>query len=277
MDDSESSDIDKNEATPVDSKAYEESSRIVFANPEDWMVQQFLSLLIRAEYKTVALRNHHHLLPALRKYKSSIIFFNIEKQPEEGSWYQLVKENQTLFMQQRSLPVFIGKDTRDHIKSKVDLEIPFDAFDMGRSPQQIFTLMQALIKQWYSRGKRQYIRVRCVDPAKSRFNLRLYGDTYQGTILDVSSAGMACQFDPGAQPDGIKKGMVLEKIQLKLNSRLVMVDGVIMGSRIDGNGEKPPLWVLVFRNHSDTGAVQKIKAYVGERLQQDFDESMLYA
>jgi hypothetical protein len=258
----------------ADPRPYEESSRIIFANPEEWVVQQFLSLLVRGEYKAVSLTDHHQLLSALRTYRHSIVFFNIDKQPEGTSWYALVKEHQTLFKQNRSLPVFIGKATRDSIMSRVDLSIPFDAFDMGKSPQQIFTLMKALIGQWYTRGKRQYIRVRCPDRLKSRFNLRRDGDACEGTVLDISSAGMACEFDPGMEPPRLQKGTVLNKVQLKLNSRLIMVDGVIMGSRVDGSGAKPTLWVMVFRNHGDTGAAVKIKDYVRERLQQEFDETL---
>jgi c-di-GMP-binding flagellar brake protein YcgR len=147
---------------------------------------------------------------------------------------------------------------------------------MGKSPKQVFLLMQALIKQWYNRGQRQYIRVRCPANGRARFNLRSDGDIYQGHVLDISSAGMACEFDGGMVPPRLRKGSILSKIQLQLNSRLILVDGVVMGSRVDGSGQRPHLWVIVFRNHSDTGAIQKIKDYVREQLQFEFNEQLKY-
>ncbi len=258
-------------------KPHHESSRIIFVNPEEWVVENFLGLLIRLEYKAVSLYDASQLGDAVKAFPHSVLFFNIDKNPEGGTWFAAVKEKQDLFRELRSLPVFIGKDTREKIKSRVELDIPFDGFDMGKSPKQVFLLMQALIQQWYDKGKRQYIRVRCPSNGRSRFNLRSDGDMYQGTILDISSAGMACEFDGGSAPPRLRKGSVLAKIQLKLNSRLILVDGVVMGSRAGGSGQGENLWVIMFRNHEDSGAVQKIKDFVREQLQLEFNERLKYA
>lgn len=260
-------------SSPVDHASpheYDDDSRIIFASPEDWVVEQILSNLVQAEYKAVVLPDSSHLSKAIQIYKHSIVLFNIDKAPQGTTWYKIVEDSEEQFKQCNVLPVFIGKDTRDNIRSKLNISIPFEAFDMGRSPAQVMALIQAVIKQWYLRGKRQFIRVNCPDRNRAKFNLRYEGDLYQGTVLDISSTGMACEFDVGMEPKMLSKGASLSSIQLKLNNRLILVDGVMMGSRVDGTGARPTLWVMIFRNHVDTGSIRKIRAYVQDRLQEDF-------
>ncbi|AHC15777.1 PilZ domain-containing protein [Salinispira pacifica] len=250
-----------------------EQSRVIFVSPEDWVKEHYITILIRAEYKCIVMENPRNIGKTLELYPGSIMFFNVDKHPENGSWYDIASSLEEQLEKQRILPVFIGKQTREGIKSRVKLDISFDAFDMGKSPKQTMLLIRAIIKQWYPSSKRRYIRVSCKNHGKTSFNLRRDGDSYNGVILDISSAGMACVFDQGREPLNMQRGAILPKIQLKLNGRLVMVDGVLMGSR-ESDGKL--IYVVIFRNHIDTGGIQKIKDYVMERLQEDFEEKLTY-
>lgn len=250
-----------------------EQSRVIFVSPEDWVREHYITILNRAEYKCIAVDDPRHISKTLELYPGSIMFFNVDKHPENDSWYDVASSLEEKLNAQQILPVFIGKQTREGIKSRVKLDISFDAFDMGKSPKQTMLLIRAIIKQWYPKTKRRYVRVTCKNHGKTSFNLRRDGDSYNGVIMDISSAGMACVFDRGREPVNMQRGAILPKIQLKLNGRLVMVDGVLMGSR---QNEEQLIYVVIFRNHIDTGGIQKIKDYVMERLQEDFEEQMTY-
>ena len=115
-----------------------------------------------------------------------------------------------------------------------------------------------------ARGRRRYVRARTADDARTTFNLELLGNRYEGTILDVSSVGMAVRF---ARPVDLQPKSLLPGIQLRLRATLVRVDGVLLDRRKDDKS----VYVVLFRHGADSKARSQIRDYVHRSLQEDID------
>ena len=70
----------------------------------------------------------------------------------------------------------------------------------------------------------------------------------------------------------LKKNALLRNIQLKLNGKLVLVDGIIFGSRKDNAGHL--LYVVMFTNGTSESNKIKIHTFIRESLQERIDKEI---
>ena len=78
-----------------------------------------------------------------------------------------------------------------------------------------------------AKGRRKYIRAKCRSRAHASFNALIRGRIYPGTVIDISSVGMACRFDE--DPD-IEKNTMLDDMQLALKGAIIKLGGIYIGS-----------------------------------------------
>ena len=85
-----------------------------------------------------------------------------------------------------------------------------------------------------------------------------------GSILDISSVGMACTFD---KPQDLKPGTNLDDIQLQLRAALCKVKGKLVGV----DKEKGERHVVMFSQNISSRERHKIHQFVYNRLQDMID------
>ena len=121
-----------------------------------------------------------------------------------------------------------------------------------------------------SKGKRKYIRATSNNILKSTFNVQIGSELKTGKVHDISSAGMSCIFD---EEITLAKNGILRKMQLKLNGKLVLIDGIVFGSR--ALSETEMLMVIMFTNNVTDDSKSKIHKYIGEVLQSNIDKEII--
>ena len=112
------------------------------------------------------------------------------------------------------------------------------------------------------RGRRKYVRVKCGDSGLTSFNAKLFGRIQRGTILDISSVGLACRF---AEVVRAPMNTVLDDFQLNLKGTLIQAKGVIFGFH-DG---KPPTYVVLFDPGMDADTRRKIRRFIFNTLDEN--------
>ena len=85
-----------------------------------------------------------------------------------------------------------------------------------------------------------------------------------GSIIDISSVGMACTFDTGI---ALKVGTVLSDMQLKLRAALCKTSGKLVGF----HSEAEKRFVILFHDMPARDK-QKIHQFVYNKLQEEIDE-----
>jgi hypothetical protein len=96
-------------------------------------------------------------------------------------------------------------------------------------------------------------------------NLPLNGTYVNGTIKDISVVGLSCAFD---EDPGLAKNTLFQNIQIKLQSALLKVEGIIFGSRTDGLAR---IYVILFTKRTDPEVKVKIRKYIQQNLQAKMD------
>jgi hypothetical protein len=115
-----------------------------------------------------------------------------------------------------------------------------------------------------AKGRRKCIRAFCTDDTYATMNYKGPDGMFYGKLLDISSAGIAVNFD---HPIIVPGNSLLRDIQLKLRFALIMTDGVMMGNL----SAKPQTGVIIFGPKMGLDNKLAIHHYIKQRLQYYID------
>ena len=228
------------------------------------MVQnELLAELIRNEYAVAVLADHTQVRHLFHLHPDCIAFLNIDEGYQEPEWATLVREVEA---DPATALVRIGiltYNTDPELSQKYLLELMVSAgfvklsLELAESKKTILKVLEAN----EAKGRRQYIRVLCTKGSAS-LNVMDDGTSFNGTMVDISSVGMACYFD---SDPGFKARSMVKSIQLRLKGVLCQVTGVVMGSRPDDEGKI--LYVLLFDPRTSDDIREKIRVFLRKSLQ----------
>jgi hypothetical protein len=121
-----------------------------------------------------------------------------------------------------------------------------------------------------AKGGRRFVRVNC--PAgKSIISVSVGGHLFKGSILNLSSAGIACVFDAADLP--VKTGAIVEDVQMQLWGAIVRTSMQYMGNRPqDGVGT---LHIMIFETFRDYESKGKVFTFIRKSLQDEIDQLAL--
>jgi hypothetical protein len=125
-----------------------------------------------------------------------------------------------------------------------------------------------ILKSVEAKGRRKYIRADTGGDTLTTVNVSHNGSFITGMIRDISVVGLSCTF---AQDPELEKNSLLADIQIKLQSTLLKAEGIVFGSRTEGE-EK--IYVLVFTPKMDLSVKSKIRSYIQKNLQARMDAEM---
>ena len=240
--------------------------KVFILHPQSVIREEMLHLLIAAEYEVALLTDTQKTVRAIMKFPNSILYINIDdgmKAPEWEAFIRKLMENKKTdntrigILANNADPVLIKKYLTD-----VGVHCGFITLKLGL--KESFKVFVKNLEANEAKGRRRYVRAICKPQDKAMFNIKVSGEYFSGTILDISSVGMACAFD---KPHHLKPGTILDDIQLKLRAVLCKAAGQFVG--IDK--ERGERLVVMFSDKISPRERHKIHQFVYNRFQETID------
>ena len=241
--------------------------KIFFLYPNVVVQNRVIAELVQQEYEVYIAKNKDSLKKVLKKHPDSIVFVDINENMPENEWdlwITALKESSDT----KNVSIGILTANEDEaIKRKYLLvhEIACGytvlRFDLERSIAHVISILQTV----NAKGRRKYIRATTDGETNTTVNLPWGGSFVHGQVKDVSVVGISCTLD--GSPD-IPKNTLIKDIQVKLQSNLLKVEGIVFGSRVEGL-EK--IYVILFTQRIDPDVRTKIRKYIQHNLQNKMD------
>lgn len=237
------------------------------------IIRDLIKDIIRNEYEVYIVEDHERLKALLGRYKTAIVFINIEERLKEEEWETYIRDllaNPTT--QGIGIGVLTYFDRGKALTERYLMELGVNCgfirlkTDLAKCKDIILRTLEAN----EARGKRRFVRG-MTNPRLDTFNAVVGTSRYSGKVLDVSIAGMACQFTGLAQR--LTVGMELKDIQLVLRGARCQIEGRII--RIDRRGGDSDIYILLFLAESLKPAIKdKIHAFIQVCLQDEIEQEM---
>jgi len=240
--------------------------RVYFIYPNSVIQTEMVAELIKDEYEVYLIKDFLKALTLFRRYPNAVVFINIDEGQEEKQWEEYVQTLQS-DPDLENLQIGIMTYNEDPVlaqKYLMDLMVSGGFVKLTLGLKESTALVRKVLEANEARGRRKFLRVRCGDKY-STLNFRHEEKSLTGTVMDISSAGMACTFDP--EP-GLVHHVAVDSIQLKLKGILCLVSGVVMGSRPDGD---KLVYIILFSNKTNPEVKEKIRTFMQWSLQHQIE------
>ena len=218
------------------------------------------------------MHDHQPLETVLRANPASIILCNIEHGMSEQQWEHLIRQ----LMADQSIDCRLGVvsqhgDRRLAEKYLMEMGVPCGFISLRVSPRELLRTLLTVLEANEARGKRRYVRAPCTAADMATFNLKVYGRVFDGSVVDISSAGMAATFD---QPIDLSVGKEMVDMQLKLRGSLCRVRVTHLGGK---DGDEGRLHVFSFDHSANPECRPKVQEFVYGTLQREMDRQLASA
>ena len=241
--------------------------KIFFLHPSAVILNQIISELAQEEYEVYYAKNEMRLLQGLKKFPDSIVFANINEGMKEGAWDDWIQRVQR---NPENAGISIGiisstdnENLRNKYLNQLKVACGFTAIksDLSIAIRQIINALEGV----NAKGRRKYIRAVTENETNITVNLPLNGTFINGTIKDISTVGFSCSFtdDPG-----LAKNSLITDIQIRLASQLIKAEGIVFGSRLDGDKKT---YVILFSQRTSPDVRVKIRKFISFFLQTKMD------
>jgi hypothetical protein len=241
--------------------------KIFFLYPTAVIQNRIISEMVQQEYEVYIVKDKDALRRVLKRYPDSVVFVDINEHMSEKEWETWI----TAMMNNpdaRDISIGIVTANEDElIKRKYLLTIKITCgytilkHDLDKAILQIFEALQTV----NAKGRRKFIRATTGKDSNTTVNLPMSGMYVSGQVKDISVVGISCTLE--GDPD-IPKNTLFRDIQVKLQTVILKVEGIIFGSRMDG---KEKVYVLLFTQRVDSDVRSKIRKYIQQNLQVKMD------
>jgi len=243
--------------------------KVFFLFPTVVVQNKIIAELIQQEYEVYIAKNKDTIRRVIREYKNSIVFVDINehmKETEWETWITAVKDAPDT--KTTSIGIVTANDD-EKIKRKYLLTIKVSGytvlkFDLDKAIIHIIEILQGL----EAKGRRKFIRATTTKDSNVTLNMSVNGSFRNGQIKDISVVGISCTIDDN--PD-IAKNTLFKDIQVKLQSTIIKVEGIVFGTRMEGE-EK--VYVILFTQRIDPDVRTKIRKYIQHNLQTKMDNKL---
>ena len=239
--------------------------KVFFLHPPSVIQEEMIHLLMATEYEVALLNDAKHALRVLAQYPDSILFVNIDEGMEEPEWDAYVRR---IMADTEKKDVRIGvvsynasKELAEKYLLDIGAQCGFVTLKIGL--KESFKIIVTALEANEARGRRKYVRAVCRPQDKATFNVKYQGDLLTGSIVDISSVGMACAFDKAVTID---IGATMSDIQLKLRAALCKASGKLVGFHSESGNRH----VLLFQDVASRDK-QKIHQFVYKKHQEEIN------
>jgi hypothetical protein len=245
--------------------------KVFFLYPHSVIQEELIAQIVQNEFEIYLVNDHKRLKKLLEKYNDSIVFINIDERLKEDEWKKYVRD---LLTNEATKNVQVGILTYNENKElaqtylmDIGVSAGYVQLKLGLKESSKIILKTLVVNE--AKGKRKFVRAKCPKNSKTEFNVQVFGKNYQGEIIDISSAGMACFFHTSVD---IPTRTELDKLQLKLKSRIVMLSGIVAGRRSDDQGRT--VYVILFTSYISAEAKQRISEFIYRTLQNEMEREL---
>lgn len=246
---------------------YEIVGRKVFIlNPHSVVSNELVEGLLASEYEVYLLKDREKALRVLHQFPDSVLFINIDSGATDEEWEAYVRE---MTKDPKLNTVRIGilsYNPSPELAQRylMDIGVPCGFVRLRLGIQESTKIMLTALQANEAKGRRKYVRVQAGNDPHAGFNVQHQGKLIEGTILDISSVGMAVQFH---SPVDIAPNSRLPELQLRLRTSVVRVNGIVLNQRKDNQS----VYVMLFEHSVETKARYQIRMYIHNRLQEEID------
>ena len=247
------------------------SKKIFFLYPSVVVQNHVIAELIQQEYEIYTAKDHFALKRVLKRYPHSIVFADIGEQMPEYEWETWI-QNAMNSPETRGTAVGIISANDDEILQRKYLnmvKIQCGYTVIGSDLNSSILRICDILKTAEAKGRRKYIRATTEAETICSINIPLNGTYINGTIKDISVVGLSCVFDTDPK---LEKNTLFRDIQIKLQSIILKVEGIVFGTRMDGRSK---IYVLLFTQRIDSEARAKIRKYMQQNLQSKMDAELI--
>jgi len=241
--------------------------KIFFLYPSAVVQNRVTEELIQQEFEVYVLKDHIKMRKVLRRYPDSIVFINLFDGMSEKEWEGWIKSVQNEAGTAGAIIGIIGTIDDEFLRKKYVSDIRIRGgftvikSDLNIAMKQLFEILKTVD----AKGRRKYIRAITENETNATVNFPRNGIFVKGAIKDISVVGLSCFFPE--DPD-FPKNSLHPDIQIKLQSTIIKAEGIVFGSRTDGNTK---IYVVLFTQRIDPEARVRIRRYIQSNLQAKID------
>jgi hypothetical protein len=237
--------------------------KVFFLYPSALIQNQIAMELIQQEFEVYICKDHVKLRQVLRKYPNSIVFANINDGISEKEWEAWIRG---VMGAPETAGVDIGivcSGDNEELKRKYLIQVKIRCgytvlkSDLNPAIKQILELLKAVD----AKGRRKYIRATTGQGSNTTVNFPINGTFINGIIRDISVVGFSCAFK---EDPGLAKNSLFQDIQIKLQTMLLKAEGIIFGSRMEGETK---IYVVLFTQRVDPDVKTRIRTFIQSSLQ----------
>ena len=244
--------------------------KIFFLHPSALIQNQIVTELSQEEFEVYCTKDETRLRQGLSKFPESIIFANLNEGMKESAWeawIQGVLGNSAHHGFDVGVISTIDDENLKHkyLKQlKVRCGYTVIKSDLSAVIKQLMNILETV----NAKGRRKYIRALTENEANTTVNLPINGTFVNGAIKDISSVGLSCTF--AEDPELTKNGLISD-IQIRLASQLIKAEGIVFGSRIEGEQK---VYVILFSQKTSPDVRTRIRKFIQSFLQAKIDNEL---
>jgi hypothetical protein len=243
--------------------------KVFFLYPHSVFSDELFLEILNNEYEVYVVKSHEAAWKISEAFPGSILFVNIDDVLPEKDWEAWVRK---LLADPKRKETRVGiltynedKELAKRYLMEISIACGFIHLKQGLAESKRIILKTLEANE--ARGRRRYVRARCMEPQKAVFNMRYMGKLHTGVIQDISAAGMSFRLD---KPVALKEKAVLDDIQLKLKGVLCRVSGIHVGMVKDGVIRN----ILMFKQPVPAETRDKIHRFIYYSLQQELEAAI---
>jgi hypothetical protein len=241
--------------------------KIFFLYPSALIQNQIAAELIQQEFEVYTSKDHVVLRQIIKKHPHSIVLANISDGMSEKEWESWIRG---VMGDPETAGVDIGivcSSDDENLKRKYLVQIKIKCgytvlkSDLNPAIKQLLENLKAVD----AKGRRKYIRATTEGESNTTVNFPINGTFVNGVIKDISVVGFSCAF---ADDPRLTKNSLFQDIQIKLQTMLIKAEGIVFGSRMDGETK---IYVVLFTQRIDPEVRSRIRKYIQSNLQSKLD------
>jgi len=244
--------------------------KVFFLYPSALVQNQIIAELVQEEFEVYVVKDEARLRQLLKKYPDSVVFASINEGIREDAWEEWIKgvmaDNETSGVDIGIISSGMDENLRTKYFSQFNIRCGYTVLQADLGP-----VIKQLVDVLYSvnaKGRRKYIRAVTDQDTNTTVNLPMNGTFINGLIRDISVVGFSCTF---AEDPELKRNVLFTDVQIRLQSQLLKVEGIVFGSRIEGD-EKT--YVLLITQRTPLDVRNRIRKYIQSNLQSRMDDEL---
>lgn len=244
--------------------------KVLFLNPHSVIQKDLIEEIIKYEYEVYIVNDHRKAIRIIEKYNNSILFINIDSMLKEKEWEEYVRNIMSNPVTSKVMIGILSYNENPQLIEKyvMQLMVPCGYIVLKLGLAESLEIILKVLETAEAKGRRKFVRAKCADSLNVGFNAKIRGKIFEGSINDISSAGMCCTFnDPDLNFNKeLPVGLYLRDIQLKLKGIIVMVEGKIVAVR-----KLDKIYYVIMFENIDMIKRNKIQLFIHNFLQEKLD------